>query len=100
MLPDSVPQTLSEAVTRLKDILPEKDLDHIKNMGKEEDVITLHMGLGNWVRNNFGLWVGNLSLKRDCFPDKASNPYAINTIEPDDCSHEILKALWRDLQNG
>jgi hypothetical protein len=100
MIPDAAPQTLSEAVSRLKDILSEEDLVYIKNMGKDEDVISLHMGLGNWIRNNFGLWGGNRSLKRDCFPDMASNPYAINTIDPDDCSHEILKALWRDLQNG
>ena len=68
MIPDSAPQTLSEAVTRLKDILSEEDLDRIKKMGNEEDVITLHMGLGNWVRNNFGLWGGEPFFKKRLLP--------------------------------
>jgi hypothetical protein len=91
------PETVEKAVERLKQILSKEDIEYIRSMKEEEEVISMHMTLGNWIRNSFGLWSMNGPLRNSCFPDGPKDPRSEN-IEPDDCSHEILKALWRDLQ--
>lgn len=91
-----MPSSVDEAITRLKQELSKEDIEYIRSMKEEGEVISLHMTLGNYIRNAFGLWGGNFSLRNSCI-ELLENPHGGN-IEPDDCSHEILKALWNDLQ--
>ena len=56
--------------------------------GKEADMIQYHMGLGMWIRNNWGLWKG-LRLA------KWFNTQGIEV--PDDMSGIILTSFWRHL---
>jgi hypothetical protein len=55
----------------------------------EDGLISLRFGLGQHIRNAFGLWEGNDTLLRAC-----------GTIEPDDASMVILEALWERLQQA
>ncbi len=80
------PKTISEAVDILMHILSKEDLDKLKSMS-EDDLIDLHFGLGNWIRNEFGLWNENYELMQDC---RAKNQ--------DDASSVIIKALWDKLK--
>jgi len=59
------PKTITEAVDILVHILSKEDLDKIKSMS-DDDLTDLHFGLGQWIRNEFGLWNENYELMKDC----------------------------------
>jgi hypothetical protein len=84
------PRTVQEAVKRLLLELPDWDKLGIKNTS-EKDLATLHMTLGNYIRNEFGLWRNNKELLRDCLPESSEQ-------KADDASSVIIKALWKSLQ--
>ncbi|MCJ7544858.1 MAG: hypothetical protein MUP47_09920 [Phycisphaerae bacterium] len=81
------PATVDEAVGRLMTELAEEDIGTIRDM-KREDLTTLHVGLGMWIRNEFGLWGGNEALLR-----------ATGQSHPDQASSVIIDALWEKLQS-
>lgn len=84
---DKFPTTIDAAVRALLGLVPAEELAKIAQMS-EDDLINLHFGLGQWIRNNFGLWMENRGLLQ-----------ATGEIHPDDASGVIVKALWRQLQN-
>lgn len=116
-------QTVKEAVEYLRKDLSQKDIELIAK-GTKKDMNKYHHTLGQWVRNNMGLWRDNESLKLDCirvmreqYPDMAeifsnhwrtvlddqNNDYDYvnedcSSIHPDDASSLILNMLWEDLQ--
>ena len=79
------PKTINEAVDILVHILPKEELDKIKSMSKD-DLTDLHFGLGQWIRNEFGLWDENYELMQDC-----------GVKHEDDASGVIIKALYDNL---
>jgi len=81
-----LPATVDAAVQRLFAVLPDKAKAEIAAKGQDQ-LIKLHFGLGNWIRENFALWQGNAALAQD-----ASCPY------PDDVAGVIINALWRHLR--
>ena len=83
-----IPETLEECFPALKKILKKSDIDKMRN-GTEEDMIDYHMGLGCWIRNNWGLWGG--SKLRKWF-------LARGIHHPDDMSGIILDSFWRHLK--
>jgi len=83
-------KTVKEAVKFLKDDLRKSDLQEIKDCETEYEMIGLcHRQLGQWIRNNMGLWKGNPTLLEDTGKTHA-----------DDASGVILRALWGDLKKG
>jgi hypothetical protein len=84
------PKSVQDAVERLLSELSDTDKLAIQNSSKE-NLAMFHHGLGNYIRNEFGLWKDNEELLRDCLPG-AKDP------KPDDASSVIIKALWRSLQ--
>ena len=84
------PKFVREAVERLHSQLSDMDKLAIKNI-PEEDLATSHFSLGNYIRNEFGLWGSNKELLEDCLP-QSSNPH------PDDASSVIIESLWKSLQ--
>lgn len=82
------PKSLEEVIER---ILSEMTEEAKKKFGKtsEEDLIMCHWDLGAWIRNNFGLWLGNKELLESC---------GSKDIHPDSASSVIIKALWEKLQ--
>lgn len=84
---EKFPTTIDAAVRVLLGLVPAEELAKITQMS-EGDLIDLHFGLGQWIRNNFGLWKENLELMQ-----------ATGAIDPDDASGVIVKALWQRLQD-
>lgn len=84
---DKFPTTIDAAVRALLGLVPAEELAKITQMS-EGDLIDLHFGLGQWIRNNFGLWKENLGLMQ-----------AAGASDPDDASGVIVKALWQRLQD-
>lgn len=86
------PKTVEEAVNRLLSAMSKEDRRALKKMS-EEDLSMLHFDLGQYIRNEFGLWQGNRELIEDCnkgyyFPD------------PDHTSSVIIEALWKKSKVG
>jgi hypothetical protein len=80
------PVTIDEAVGVMIAALFDEDKATISAMA-ESELVSLHMSLGAWIRNNFGLWSGN-------------RPLLESTGEPnaDDASMVIIVAVWRRLR--
>ena len=89
--PDEIPSTVDEALKVLIDIIPEETLAKIATMDDEE-IWSLHVGLGTAIRNQFGLWDGNSPL----LADMAAR---IGSVHPDDASGELIRLL-RDKVSG
>jgi len=81
------PKTVDEAVERLLATLSEDELQQIANTS-ENDLFMLHFGLGQNIRNSFGLWQGNQALLDSC-----------ETFDADDASSKIIEKLWKRLQS-
>lgn len=81
------PLTVEQAANKVIKQMSKDDLDRLKNM-KREDLINLHMGFGQGIRNDFGLWNGNALLLRNS-----------ETNHPDDASMAIIETAWSKL-NG
>lgn len=84
---DKFPTTIDAAVRVLLGLVPAEELGTITQMA-EGDLINVHLGLGQWIRNNFGLWKENLGLME-----------ATGASDPDEASGVIVKALWQQLQD-
>ena len=54
-------------VDRIILTLSEEDKANIRKM-KKKDLISLDFGLGEYIRNEFGLWQGKSELLESCFP--------------------------------
>jgi hypothetical protein len=62
------PKSIEEAVEVLLSELSEKDRQAIRIMA-EQELSSLHLSLGNHIRNGFGLWENNEELLSACCPD-------------------------------
>ncbi len=83
----SLPETIEQAVRLLKSLIEKGEQDKIAAM-PESDLVMLHMGLGQWIRNTMGLWQGNIRLLA-----------ATGEQHPDDASGVIIQAFWQVLQD-
>ena len=86
------PRTVDDALEILERILPLRDRVNIAGMDGD-DVLDLHMTLGEWIRNNFGLWHGNYQLITNAGVRIGS---AITSA--DDASNVIVSALSERLR--
>lgn len=87
-----VPQNVGAAVERLKEVLPLKDRAVLANMQPNE-LDHLKSGLGDYIKQNFGLYTGNKDLLESCAQwGKVNQPLA------DEACAVILRALWKDLK--
>ena len=84
-----VPINLDDAFVELKKMLPPKVQKEMQE-GAEEEMIQYHMGLGRWMRNNWGLWGG--SRLAEYFNN-------LGIHHPDDMSGIILSTFWRHLNS-
>lgn len=85
------PKSVKEAVERLKDALPLKDRTLMANMQIDE-LEHLHSGLGEYIKQNFGLYAGNTPLLQSC----AESGRLVHPL-PDEACRVILRTLWEDL---
>ena len=81
-----LPATVDAVVRLLIGIVPEAEQARIAYM-REDELVTLEIGLGMWTRNNLGLWNGNAALL-----DATGEAHA------DDASGVIIRAFWLALR--
>lgn len=84
-----VPLNLEDAFSELKKMLHPDLLKEMKE-ASEKDMVGYHMGLGLWMRNNWGLWGGSRL---------ATYFNGIGIFHPDDMSGIILDSFWRHLNS-
>jgi len=84
------PRTLAEAVDKLMASMSDEDRRVIKVTPRDE-LIRNHLGLGSYIRTEFGLWREESALLHSLTPGSSSE-------DPDDASLTILEALWTRLQ--
>lgn len=82
------PVNLEEAVVQLKIIHHDSTKQKILAMTEDEFMAGAHMGLGMWMRNNWGLWKGK---------ELAKYFNSIGIYHPDDMSGIILTSYYREL---
>ena len=87
-----LPKTVEQAVERLVDELLLKDKTTIGNLA-EDELINLHISLGEYIRNEFGLWSGNDGLLASC-----CSIAKIDKIHEDTASAIIIEELWKRLR--
>ncbi len=123
-MPPNPLKNLREAVDLLLTSLNAEDLDRLGAM-REDDLISLHLGMGMWMRNSFPIW-GNGELLRSIAmesrprvaaemekllaetqqdSDQAERirklfdrALARESLEPDDASEIIIHEAWEQLQ--
>ncbi len=83
----ALPESVEQAVRLLKSLITKDEQGKIAAM-PESDLVMLHMGLGQWIRNTMGLWQGNIRLLA-----------ATGEQDPDDASGLIIQAFWQVLQD-
>jgi len=87
IMPDTVDQAVDILISEMK--LREKTT--IANM-HEAELIYIHLTLGNYIRNKFGLYSGNDALMQSC-----RDVLRKNKIQEDEASYIIIRELWRKL---
>lgn len=87
-----VPQTVAQAVQKLLSVLSLKDCILLANMQPKE-LDRLRSGIGEYIKENFGLYAGNAALLQSCADAGGlSRPLA------DEACTVILRALWEELR--
>ena len=90
--PLKAPKTVEQAVERLISEISLKDKTTIANIA-EVELSVLHTSIGEYIRNEFGLWSGNEDLMTSCcFIVKRDK------IHEDEASSIIIRELWRCLR--
>ena len=87
-----LPKTVDEAVKSLISEMALKDKTIIANMA-ETELSLLHTNIGEYIRNEFGLWSGNKALMTSCcfFAKKEK-------VQEDEASSIIIRELWKRLR--
>ncbi len=90
--PVSAPRTVNAAIDRLISNMPLKDKTTVANMSQIE-LPNLHLTLGRYIMNNFGLLSGNQELLKSCRS-------AVKDVlrHEEDAVAIIIDALWKKLQ--
>ncbi|MBS7363169.1 MAG: hypothetical protein KIH03_05100 [Paludibacteraceae bacterium] len=73
-----IPMDLNDCCVQLDQLLSEEDKEFIKNLPDKKETIKLHMSLGMWIRNNWGLWGGS-RLQKYLF-DISDHPDGMSSI--------------------
>jgi hypothetical protein len=84
----NLPATIEQAVRALLGLVPLAEQIKIAAMS-EADLSMLHFGLGQWIRNYFGLWSGNDRLLHD-----TGQP------DPNDACDVIVRMFWTLLRSN
>jgi hypothetical protein len=90
--PVDVPLTVAQAVQRLMAQMPLKDRTMVANM-LEDELPKLHLTLGAYIMNKFGLLAGNTELMESCRLEVGGK-----LQNEEDAAAVIVKALWQKLQ--
>jgi hypothetical protein len=85
--PNTWPRTLTAAVDQILNRIGDKSKAVLRGTA-EDELIRLHMTWGMAIRNEFGLWRGNVHLLESC-----------GEAHPDGATSVIIRAVWQRLQS-
>src|SRR4029079_7994312 len=85
-----IPSDLDDALGEIDRGMDRRGRNEVLSFATEDDMIKSHFGLGQWLRNNWGLWGG--SQLADYFNN-------LGVHHPDDMSGIILDSYWRKLHH-
>lgn len=88
------PRTIEEVIEDLLSIMSLKDRVKIGRMA-EDDLVSLHPGLGAFIRDKLGLSTGNRSLMTSCRLASGGKE-----LDADSASYLIIKKLWERIKLG
>jgi uncharacterized protein DUF6794 len=74
-----IPANLGEALAELDKVLPEVDKSEMRAVKDRKDMILYHLGLGTWMRNNWGLWGGS-RLQKYFIDRGVKHPESMSTV--------------------
>lgn len=83
------PKTIDECMIAITEMLPTQEVNKLVSFSKEE-LIQTHHGLGQWIRNNWGLWAGG---------DLKNHMSSLGFTHPDDMSSAIIDEYWNRSNN-
>jgi hypothetical protein len=86
------PKSVEEAVDKLIEELPLRDRVYIAGL-EQKDLGLMHGLLGSYIRQDFGLFRGNMELIKSC-----QNVSGIKGLTADQVPLVIMKALWKRLR--
>jgi len=89
---DALPQSVAEAVDKLQSALSLKDRALLANLQPHE-LDHLHSGIGEYIKQNFGLYAGNQELLQSC-----ADAGGLTQPVVDEACAVILRALWEELR--
>ena len=84
------PKTVDECMQALAEMFSFEAQSEFLKMEKE-DLILCHHGLGQWMRNNWGLW-------EDVSPLK-DHMTSLGFKHPDDMSQALIEEYWNRMNN-
>ena len=80
-----IPANLEDAHNYLLRHLPPEEIQRIRDMKSEDEMIDYHLGLGMGIRNGWSLWAGS----------RLSRHFnKLGVYHPDDMSGIILETFW------
>src|SRR5271166_3525656 len=83
------PRTVDECMQALAEMFScERQAEFTKL--SRDDLIMYHHGLGQWIRNNWGLWKGG---------ELKEHMSSLGFMHPDDMSQAIIEEYWIRLNN-
>ena len=83
-----IPKTVEEAISILENDFTQEDRDYLKENG----AIGVHMSLGRWIRNNWGLWEEEPNELKKSLIEKGFS-------HPDDMSNYIIEEYIKKYLN-
>jgi hypothetical protein len=89
---DALPQSVAEAVDKLQSALSLKDRTLLANLQPHE-LDHLRSGIGEYIKQNFGLYSGNPQLLQSC-----ADAGGMTQPMADEACAVILRALWEELR--
>jgi hypothetical protein len=84
-----IPKDIEDCFRQLDSFWSDSLKSELKKMSLNEFLSQAHFGIGMWLRNNWGLWVGSRLSKYF---------YSFNYSHPDDISSIILELYYRQLK--
>lgn len=81
------PRTLNEALDLLGEWLPPQELEQVRTLSEREMVLRYYRGLGQGIRNSWGLWSGGSGI--------SSQLCAMGMRDAEMMSVVVLQSFWR-----
>ena len=85
-----IPKDIKDCFVTLDSMLNTSDIDSIKVIPNREELIIYHVGIGTWLRNNWGLWGGS----------RLQKYFIVRNVKHPDSMSTLILEFYYDWLNG